>query len=95
MNYGIMPADPGQAMSGPSFLGEQPSDAKAAAGGGPKGKVILGKDGKPIPEPEKTWMQKNWLIIMIGAAVVSPPACLSFAPKSSWVLENERRPMAD
>ncbi len=53
-------------------MDDEPAAAGSAASRGPKPKVVLGKDGKPVPQPEKSWLQKNWLLIMIGAAVVSP-----------------------
>ncbi|KAK9867197.1 hypothetical protein WJX84_000174 [Apatococcus fuscideae] len=63
-------SDPAQAMPEPQFLGEDLQGAGGVSGKAAGPKSVVGKDGKQVPQPEKTWLQKNWLLIMIGAAVV-------------------------
>ncbi|KAK9833865.1 hypothetical protein WJX74_008280 [Apatococcus lobatus] len=62
-------SDPGQPNPGPQFLSEEAQEGGSSSGG-PRQQATLGKDNKPVTQPEKSWLQKNWLIIMIGAAVV-------------------------
>ena len=55
---------------GPRFMGDEAEGQSPASKAGPSAKVVMGKDGKPVPQPEKTWLQKNWVLLAIGAAVV-------------------------
>ena len=78
--------DPGQLNPGPRFLGEEAgAEVGPGSSGSPGKQAPLGKDGKPVPQVEKTWLQKNWLVIMIGAAVVRLHLPLPFLSQISLI----------
>ncbi len=40
---------------------------------GKDGRLLLDKEGKPVPVPDRTWIQQNWLFLLPVGLVVRDP----------------------